>query len=315
MHTTEQQTSELVLQGTKLRKEYAGKAVVEEMTISLKRGEVLGLLGPNGAGKTTTFGMLYGAIIPTAGNVRILEFDLFSQGGLARGKMGIVPQDNNLDLDFTVFQNLVQYGRYCGSSSYDARINAQNIIERLGLSEWSGQRPNRLSGGLVRRVMLARALLLDPAVVFLDEPTTGLDPDVRQDFWRLVLELKNKGKAVLLTTHYMDEASRLCDRLMLLQNGKIVHQGNPQEIVKNVVGDEVIEITGGSIDSIRTYIGDQVNWMAPFSDGVIAMLSSSEPRGLLQRVMEMHPTRFVRRAANLEDVFLKLTGAAFEKNE
>jgi lipooligosaccharide transport system ATP-binding protein len=227
-----------------LWKSYGDHTVVQGVNFTLNPGEILGLLGPNGAGKTTTVGMLYGAVIPSRGFVQLGENQIQAQGRQARSSMGIVTQEDNLDPDFTVFENLTFFAHHYRITGKAARKRAGELLAQVGLQDYANNRVDELSGGMKRRLVLARSLINYPQVVFLDEPTTGLDPDARQDFWRLVSELKQNGCGVLLTTHYMDEAQRLCDRLILLQHGKMIDQGSPDELIERTVGREVAEIEG-----------------------------------------------------------------------
>jgi len=298
-----------VLKARKLTKAYGTKVVVDDLSISVERGQIVGLLGPNGAGKTTTFGMLYGAVIPTAGSISIGGWDLQSKDGqIARKLVGVVTQETNLDSHLSVFENLIFFGRYCGLPLSKARARGEEILEQLALTEWRANRPSEISGGTARRVMLGRALIADPQIIFLDEPTTGLDPDVRQHFWKLIIDLSNRGKGILLTSHYMDEVERLCHRLILLQKGKLIDEGTPQEITRRSVGDEVIEVAGLNLLQLKEVIRERSKWMSPFSDGFLIALSPMEAESVMHELSALHPLRLVHRNANLEDVFIRLTG-------
>jgi lipooligosaccharide transport system ATP-binding protein len=291
-----------------LHKSYGEMEVVRGIDLTLSPGQVLGLLGPNGAGKSTTVGMLYGLVQPTRGRVQLQDYDIHQQGALARRLMGVVTQDDNLDPDLDVLDNLLFFARHYRLVGREARHRAAELLEMVGLLGREHSRVESLSGGMRRRLVLARALLNHPLVVFLDEPTTGLDPDARQEFWRLVLQLKQRGHGVLLTTHYMDEAERLCDHLMLLQEGKVVDQGTPKDLIKRTIGEEVVEVEGLSAEVIAALAQEVDTWWRPFSTGYLMVLPAGDPQAMIIRIEAQHPTRLLQRRANLEDVFLRLTG-------
>lgn len=291
-----------------LWKSYGDRSVVQNVSFTLESGEILGLLGPNGAGKTTTIGMLYGAIVPSRGFVQLDRWQIRTQSRQARRYMGIVTQEDNLDPELTVFENLLFFANYYRLTGKAARLRVGELIAQVGLESHSKYVPDELSGGLKRRAVLARALLNHPRIVFLDEPTTGLDPDARQDFWKLVSQLKQDGCGVLLTTHYMDEVQRLCDRLLLLQQGQVIDQGTPNELIERIVGREVVEIMGVSESWLQQLASTTGVWCRPFSSGYLLTLPLTEPEPLWQQLVETQPTSLTRRRANLEDVFLRLTG-------
>ncbi|GAB4215201.1 MAG: ABC transporter ATP-binding protein [Synechococcales cyanobacterium] len=295
-----------------LHKQYGSREVVRGVDLTLVPGQVLGLLGPNGAGKSTTVGMLYGMVKPNRGVVRLGSHDVTRAGVEARRAMGVVTQDDNLDPDLDVTGNLVAFARYYGIVGAAARYRIAEVLEELELTAFAHHAIDALSGGTKRRLVLARALLNKPAIVFLDEPTTGLDPDVRQQFWRLVTGLKQQGCGVLLTTHYMDEAERLCDRLLLMQAGQVVDRGSPQELIERTVGREVIEVEGVTGTEMQAVAADTGGWVRPFSTGFLVSLPEQEARQVLTRIEDSQPTRVLRRRANLEDVFLHLTGSRLE---
>jgi lipooligosaccharide transport system ATP-binding protein len=294
-----------------LWKTYGQKQVVQGVNFTLNLGEILGLLGPNGAGKTTTVGMLYGSVIPSRGFVQLGQYQVQAQGRQVRASMGIVTQEDNLDPDFTVFENLVYFAHHYRITGKEARIRAGELLARVGLQEFASNRVDELSGGMKRRLVLARALINNPQVVFLDEPTTGLDPDARQDFWKLVSQLKQNGCGVLLTTHYMDEAQRLCDRLILLQHGKTIDQGTPEELIERTVGREAVEIEGVPEEILQQLATQAKTWYRPFGSGYIIGLPLDNPQ-LWEQLNAAAPERLMRRRTNLEDVFLRLTGTSLE---
>ncbi|OUL30718.1 multidrug ABC transporter ATP-binding protein [Nostoc sp. T09] len=298
----------MVLVVSDLWKFYGNIPVVQSVNFTLNPGEILGLLGPNGAGKTTTVAMLYGAVIPSRGSVQLGAWQVHRQGRQARTFMGIVTQEDNLDPEFTVFQNLIHFAHHYRLVGKAARHRVGELLEQVGLQDYAKYSLDQLSGGLKRRVVLARALINHPQVVFLDEPTTGLDPDARQDFWKLVSQLKQSGSAVLLTTHYMDEAQRLCDRLLLLQQGQVIDQGSSIELIDRIVGQEIVEIEGIAESILQQLAMSAGVWYRPFGSSYLVTLPANNPNLLWEQLVATEPTSLTRRRANLEDVFLRLTG-------
>jgi lipooligosaccharide transport system ATP-binding protein len=295
-----------------LWKTYGTEAVVQGISFTLAPGEIVGLLGPNGAGKTTTVGMLFGTVIPTKGFVRCGPWQLPGQGQLARAQMGIVTQEDNLDPDFTVFKNLTHFAHHYRITGAAARQRAGELLALVNLDHRADAQVDDLSGGMKRRLVLARALLNNPKIVFLDEPTTGLDPDARQGFWRLVQHLKASGCGILLTTHYMDEAQRLCDRLLLLQGGKVIDEGTPNDLVARVIGREVAEVDGVDAALLTDLAARHQTWYRAFGSGHLITLPDADPETIWHQIEAHRPTRLLRRPANLEDVFLRLTGSVLE---
>ncbi|NMG08647.1 ABC transporter ATP-binding protein [Brasilonema sp. UFV-L1] len=304
-------TSTEALVAYDLWKMYGDCAVVQGVSFTLNPGEIVGLLGPNGAGKTTTVGMLYGAVVPSRGFVKLGSTQVQSNGRMARAKMGIVTQEDNLDLDFSVIENLIYFIHHYRILGKDARKRAGELLAKLDLQNYAQRSVNDLSGGMKRRLVLARALINYPQVVFLDEPTTGLDPDARQEFWKVVIDLKQQGCGVLLTTHYMDEAQRLCDRLLLLQDGQVIDQGTPSELIERTVGKEVVEIEGVNEAVLQRFATQADTWWRSFGSGYLLVLPPDDYR-LWEQLVAMRPQRLTRRQANLEDVFLRLTGGVLQ---
>jgi lipooligosaccharide transport system ATP-binding protein len=311
IHETRLEVSpkEPVLVAYGLWKNYGKHAVVQGVQFDINQGEVLGLLGPNGAGKTTIVGMLYGAVKPSRGFVNVGTAQVQSNGRQARERMGIVTQDDNLDMDFTVIDNLIHFAHHYRIIGKAARQRAAEVLALVNLETYAKRSPKELSGGMKRRLVLARALINHPKVIFLDEPTTGLDPEARQDFWKIVLDLRAQGCGVLLTTHYMDEAERLCDRLLLLQQGKVIDEGTPAQLVDRTVGQEVVEVEGITAEMLQSLIAPYQVWHRPFGNGFLFALPP-EPEPLWEKLLAIRPRRLTRRQADLEDVFLRLTGSS-----
>jgi lipooligosaccharide transport system ATP-binding protein len=290
-----------------LSKKYGEQLVVKNFSLKLQPGEVLGLLGPNGAGKSTTVSMLYGAVIPTTGQVHLGEYNLFgSESRLAKSHMGIVTQESNLDPDLDVLSNLLVFARHYRLTGHIAQNKVRELLNLVGLNEKAKANVEELSGGMKRKLILARSLVGSPKVIFLDEPTTGLDPDARQDFWKLISYLKSQGVSILLTTHYMDEAERLCDRIILMQAGEQIDWGKPAELIERTVGRKVYEVVGPSKEQIEALAEQYGVWWREFAEGYL--LVKPQDNTLETQLRQMQISKLSERDANLEDVFLKLTG-------
>ncbi len=292
---------------TGLQKSYAGQRVVNGLNLSINKGECFGLLGPNGAGKTTTLRILLGLTTPDAGSITLCGLPVPQAAREARIRVGVVPQMDNLDPDFTVAENLLVYGRYFGlsDSAIEARIPA--LLEFASLSNKHDAKVPTLSGGMKRRLTLARALVNDPDVIFLDEPTTGLDPQARHLIWQRLRELMQQGKTLLLTTHFMDEAERLCDRLAVLDNGKLISQGSPRELIEQNIEPQVVEVFGEHIETWANNHAAQFSSRFEIS-GETAFCYVQNAQPLVTHLQTQQTLRYLHRPANLEDVFLKLTG-------
>jgi len=296
-----------VLSARNLRKSYAGQAVVNGVSITLNKGECFGLLGPNGAGKTTTLRMMLGLIEPDGGHLSLLGLAVPRHAREARLRVGVVPQVDNLDPDFTVAENLLVYGRYFGmqDSEIEARIPA--LLEFANLAHKRDVKIPTLSGGMKRRLTLARALVNDPDIVFLDEPTTGLDPQARHLIWQRLRELTAQGKTLLLTTHFMDEAERLCHRLAILDHGRMVAEDTPQALIVQHIEPQVVEVFGEQAEHWASE--HAARYAARFEvSGETAFCYVNDAQPLLAHLQTQSGLRYLHRPANLEDVFLKLTG-------
>jgi lipooligosaccharide transport system ATP-binding protein len=296
-----------VLSVANLRKFYGEREVVAGLSFELQRGECFGLLGPNGAGKTTTLRLCLGHTDPDGGEVQLLGYPVPKRAREARAKVGIVPQLDNLDPDFTVAENLLVYGRYFGIADAQTRKRIPDLLEFAGLSQRADARIQALSGGMKRRLTLARALINDPELIIMDEPTTGLDPQARHVIWDRLRQLLTQGKTILLTTHFMDEAERLCSRLIIMDNGKLMVAGPPRTLIAREIEPRVVEVYGEGLDAwldaSATRLADRVERAGEtafcYGTHLDPLLSDLAPRGDL---------RYLHRPANLEDVFLKLTG-------
>ena len=296
-----------VLSAHNLSKSYSGQAVVNGVSIVLRKGECFGLLGPNGAGKTTTLRLMLGLIAADAGDLCLLGHAVPQDAREARLRVGVVPQVDNLDPDFTVAENLLVYGRYFGikDSEIEARIPA--LLEFANLTHRRDTKVPNLSGGMKRRLTLARALVNDPEVLFLDEPTTGLDPQARHLIWQRLRELTVQGKTLLLTTHFMDEAERLCHRLAVMDNGRIISAGSPRALIAQNIEPQVVEVFGEQAAAwAQTHAAHHAQRFEVSGESVFCYVSDAQP--LLLELRQHPELRYLHRPANLEDVFLKLTG-------
>jgi len=300
-------TATQVLRVTSLRKRYGDNEVVAGTNLAIARGECFGLLGPNGAGKTTTLRLCLGLIDPDGGSIELMGRPVPNEARAARERVGVVPQHDNIDPDFTVAENLLVYGRYFGIPDAEIRGRIPGLLEFAGLGGRADAKIQTLSGGMKRRLTLARALVNDPELVFMDEPTTGLDPQARHLIWERLRSLVAQGKTIVLTTHFMDEAERLCGRLAIMDRGRIIAQGAPRELIQAHIEPQVVEVHGdgaaewGEREAPRLAarverVGESVFCYARDAGPIVADL---ERRGALA---------YLHRPANLEDVFLKLTG-------
>ncbi len=292
-----------------LRKSFAGREVVAGIGFSLRRGECYGLLGPNGAGKTTTLRCCLGLTTPDAGTIHLAGEPVPERAREARARVGVVPQFDNLDPDFSIAENLQVFGRYFGLSDAESRRRIPALLDFAGLSGKENAPLASLSGGMKRRLTLARALINDPDLLLLDEPTTGLDPQARHLIWERLKRLMQQGKTILLTTHFMDEAERLCHRLAILDAGRIVAEGAPHELIAGHIEPQVIEIYG---ENAPAWAQQHANGLAariePSGETAFCYADESRVAPLLAACAQTPGLRALHRRANLEDVFLKLTG-------
>ncbi|MDX8379318.1 MAG: ATP-binding cassette domain-containing protein [Gallionella sp.] len=297
----------IVIQVKNLIKSYAGQRVVDGISFDIKRGECYGLLGPNGAGKTTTLRLLLGLISPDSGELQMLGQAIPQHASQARLRVGVVPQIDNLDPDFSVAENLLVYGRYFGMTEAAISARIPDLLAFANLTHKQDAKVPSLSGGMQRRLTLARALVNDPDVIFLDEPTTGLDPQARHLIWQRLRELIARGKTLVLTTHFMDEAERLCNRLAVMDNGRIISQGSPRELIAENIAPEVIEVFGeNAVAWAKNEAAAYAERFEVSGESVFCYVQDAHP--LLLELQQHAGLRYVHRPANLEDVFLKLTG-------
>jgi len=300
-------TVEAPLTAAGLRKSYGTQEVVGGLDFSLKRGECFGLLGPNGAGKTTTLRLCLGLTEPDHGTVSALGRPVPALAREARQRIGVVPQFDNLDPDFTVEENLLIFGRYFGLRDADIRARIPGLLEFAGLVSRAQSRIQTLSGGMKRRLTLARALVNDPELLFLDEPTTGLDPQARHVLWERLRNLLKQGKTLLLTTHFMEEAERLCQRVAIMERGKFIAEGAPEDLIENTVEPHVVEVHGDGVGNWADSIGKSLAERCE-ATGETVFCYTHDPAPLVNDLDTRTALRYLHRRATLEDVFLKLTG-------
>jgi lipooligosaccharide transport system ATP-binding protein len=303
-------TGETTLVAKGLRKTFGDFEAVKGVDFEVHRGECFGFLGPNGAGKTTTMKMIYGAAVPTDGELKVAGLDARRADKEVKRRIGVVPQENNLDEDLKVEENLLVYGRYFDLPKKLVKRRAGELLEFVQLSERADSQVEHLSGGMKRRLLVARALINDPDLVVLDEPTTGLDPQARHLVWDKLRELTGEGKTLILTTHYMDEAAQLCDRLCIMEGGRIISEGAPRGLIEEHVSSEVLEFRAppdamGKLASVVEGAADAVDRVG---EALIVYTSDSDAvtRKVRDSAVPLENTLY--RQATLEDVFLKLTG-------
>jgi lipooligosaccharide transport system ATP-binding protein len=302
---------EILIEAKNLTKKFGDIVAVDSINFEIFKGESYGFLGPNGAGKTTTMRMIQSISPLTRGRLKLAGMKVSEGSREIKSMIGVAPQEDNLDPDFTVFQNLVVYSRYFDIPKEKAKNKANELLRFLQLEEKRDVIITSLSGGMRRRLILARALMNEPQILILDEPTTGLDPQARHLIWTKIRSLKNQGVTVILTTHYMDEAAQLCDRITIMDNGKIVEKGKPADMVKKHVGEEVLEVIY-SEEAMEFLKKAFPNARIDVVDEKI-LVFAQKPRGFLAKKLEETSFKGAAiRDSNLEDVFLKLAGRSLK---
>jgi lipooligosaccharide transport system ATP-binding protein len=293
-----------------LTKKYADFVAVDGIDFVVKRGEAFGLLGPNGAGKSTTMKMIAAVSQRTGGDLQILGLDPNKNGPEIRAHLGVVPQQDNLDRELKVHENLFSYGRFFGLSRKFLKGKVEELLEFAQLTEKRNSKAEELSGGKKRRLTIARGLVNEPEILMLDEPTTGLDPQARHILWDRLFRLKEQGVTLVITTHYMDEAEQLCDRLIVMDKGRIMAEGSPADLIKEYSSKEVLEVRFGSTRNAEVAeqlagIGDRVE-VLPDRILIYSENGEADLHTILTRGLE--PVTSLVRRSSLEDVFLRLTG-------
>jgi len=289
-----------------LQKRFGDNLVVDNLSLAIQPGECLGVIGPNGAGKTTTIRMCLGQTGPDAGRIEAFGLPIPDRVREAKKRIGVVTQFDSLDPDFTCAENLRVYGRYFGLARAVIEERIPKLLEFSALQAKVNARPGELSGGMKRRPSLGRALINDPDLLLLDEPTTGLDPQARHLMWERLQNLLQQGKSILLTTHFMDEAERLCDRLLVLDHGRKIAEGTPRGLIREHLETDVIEVYGDGAKQVADEHEKLASRVETSGETVFFYLS--DPKPLLDALAANHSVRYLHRPANLEDLFLKLTG-------
>jgi len=306
-----------------LRKVFAGReelVAVDSLDLEVEAGEFFGLLGPNGAGKSTTIGMLTTTVVPSAGRAFVAGIDVRHGAAAVKRRIGVVSQSNTLDRALTVWENLYYHGRFFGVPRREARRRADELLQQFSLAERASSMVFQLSGGLAQRLMIARALVHKPDVLFLDEPTSGIDPQTRINLWRILQDLHGDGQTILLTTHYMEEADQLCERVAILDEGNVLALGSPAELKQTLGADTVISLTiDGDVEPLRQVAAAIDGVRSVEADGQVVRLFTPRPEGVLAQIVAQAGSlgSHVRDAAShppsLETVFLSLTGREYRE--
>lgn len=302
--------SENLVEARGLTKKFDDFVAVDSIDFDIKKGEAFGFLGPNGAGKTSTMKMITTVSPITDGKMAVFGLDPNTQGRAIRSRLGVVPQEDNLDLELTVAENLYIYGRYHDMKKSEINPRIDELLEFAQLSERRDSKVEPLSGGMKRRLTIARALINDPDLIILDEPTTGLDPQARHLLWDRLYRLKQDGATLIITTHYMDEAEQLCDRLVVMDEGRIVAEGSPRQLIDEYAPREVVELRfqDGQKDEAARKLEGIANRSEILADRILLYTDDADAtqEGLHSR--GVHPEQVLVRRSTLEDVFLRLTG-------
>ena len=296
-----------LLEISHLSKRYGDTTVVNDLSFAIAPGECLGVIGPNGAGKTTTVRMCLGLSVPDHGSIQALGLQMPRDALAIKAQLGVVSQIDTLDPDFSCAENLLVYGRYFGMKTADIRQRIPSLLEFASLTHKADAKPGELSGGMKRRLSLARALVNDPQLLLLDEPTTGLDPQARHLVWERLQVLLQQGKSILLTTHFMDEAERLCSRLLVLDHGRKIAEGSPRALIAQHLEPDVVEVYGTGATAL---VESPLKALAARVElsGETVFFYTQDARQLLEALSAWPQLRTLHRPANLEDLFLKLTG-------
>lgn len=301
-----EEQEQYIIEAKKLKKTFGDLVAVDGISFTVPKGECFGILGPNGAGKTSTIRMMYGYSPITEGSLSVFGLDVSEGLRTVKSRVGVCQQENNLDPDLTVRQNLLVFARYFDISPHQARKKADELLDFIDLDHRKDAKILELSGGMMRRLVLARALINDPDLLILDEPTTGLDPQSRHQVWERLEELRKGGLTILMTTHYMDEASHLCDRLVIMDHGTILVEGAPRDLISEHVGRDVVEVVEPS-DALRTYLQSTNLGYEDLGHRVI-VYSQANDRLFNEISSQYCKEGCLLRMATLEDVFLKITG-------
>jgi len=306
--------AEVLVQASGLTKRFGDFIAVDGIDFSIPRGEAFGFLGPNGAGKSSTMRMVGCVSPPTSGELTILGMDPVRNGPAIRARLGVVPQENTLDIELTVRENLIVYGRYFGLPRAVIRERSDMLLDFVQLSDRAEDTVDPLSGGMKRRLVIARSLINEPDILLLDEPTTGLDPQARHIVWDRLFRLKQRGVTLILTTHYMDEAEQLCDRLVVMDAGRIVAEGSPRALIGQYSTPEVLEVRFDpgdheqAAEKLAALPAGTSERLEVLADRVLVYTRNGDEALAAVRGLGLEPITSLARRSTLEDVFLRLTG-------
>ena len=298
--------SEAIVLARGLSKNYGPIWAVDGISFEVTPGECYGFLGPNGAGKTTAIRMIYCRTLPTSGVLNVFGLDVRAHAREIKALIGLAPQENNLDPDLNVIENLIVYSRYYDIPRSEAEERGKELLRFLSIDERRKEEVTKLSGGMQRRLVIARALINNPRLLMLDEPTTGLDPQARHLIWQRLRELKGKGVTMILTTHYMEEAEKLCDRVAVMDSGKILAEGSPYQLIKRYAGEHVFEIRHTEDNGLLRKLEGLEYSIEQAGDTIYIFSKDGDEIG--KRLLPLKDSEILHRRANLEDVFLRLTG-------
>jgi lipooligosaccharide transport system ATP-binding protein len=300
----------VLVRAGRLTKRFGEVTAVDEIDVEIERGEAFGFLGPNGAGKTSAMRMIGCVSPPTSGELQVLGMDPETEGPAIRGRLGVVPQRDTLDEELTVRENLLVYGRYFGLPRATVSERAAELLEFAQLADRADSKVEPLSGGMKRRLTIARALINEPEILLLDEPTTGLDPQARHVLWDRLFRLKRSGVTLVLTTHYMDEAEQLCDRLVVMDNGRVVAEGSPRQLIEKYSTREVLELRFPADDHARyaEKVADLAARVEVLPDRLLLYTDDGDHGVAIVHARGLAPLSVLVRRSTLEDVFLYLTG-------
>ncbi len=301
--------SEVLVSARGLVKKFGDFTAVDAIDVEVQRGEAFGFLGPNGAGKSSTMRMIGCVSPPTQGELRVFGLDPTTEGPQIRGRLGVVPQQDTLDTELPVIDNLLIYGGYFGLPKAVVKARAERLLDFVQLSERTHAKVDPLSGGMKRRLTIARSLINDPEMLLLDEPTTGLDPQARHVVWERLFRLKQQGVTLVLTTHYMDEAEQLCDRLVVMDHGRIAAEGSPAELIAAHSSREVVELRFAALDhEDHSHALDGLGRVEVLPDRLLLYVADGDAAIAEVHARGVVPTSVLIRRSTLEDVFLTLTG-------
>ncbi len=300
----------MLVRAGRLTKRFGEVTAVDEIDVEIERGEAFGFLGPNGAGKTSAMRMIGCVSPPTSGELQVFGMDPETEGPAIRGRLGVVPQRDTLDEELTVRENLLVYGRYFGLPRATVSERASELLEFAQLADRADSKVEPLSGGMKRRLTIARALINEPEILLLDEPTTGLDPQARHVLWDRLFRLKRSGVTLVLTTHYMDEAEQLCDRLVVMDNGRVVAAGSPRQLIEKYSTREVLELRFPADDHARyaEKVADLAARVEVLPDRLLLYTDDGDHGAAIVHARGLAPLSVLVRRSTLEDVFLYLTG-------